>query len=123
MKKSIFKTSLLALVVIFVLSVVVINFNKEAIAERNPRVTYEGILSMLNQCTLYTQPNAGINETCDSICQNKSGGRTCVQAYAFLNNVTLPYQCNFGGGMGGNKTLICNCCNVPAPNFSFSAVK
>lgn len=71
--------------------------------------TYQGVLNMLNKCTItVARNNSAIS--CDNICQQQS--KTCIQAYSFdeISEVTLPYQCNWMAGSVTN-TMICNCCS------------
>lgn len=70
--------------------------------------TYQGILNMLNQCTITVARNNS-DASCDNVCQQQS--KTCIQAYSFdeISEVTLPSQCNWIAGTVTN-TMICNCC-------------
>lgn len=74
-------------------------------------VTYQGILNMLNKCTISYSRNNSTN-TCNNVCQSQ--GKTCVQAYSFdeVAEVTFPYECLWMAGTNTNA-LICNCCSLP----------
>ena len=68
---------------------------------------YQGVLNMLNKCTLTYIGNYS-NVSCNNICQQQA--KTCVQAFAFdtVSKVTIPYECRW---MAGTQSLFCNCCS------------
>ncbi len=73
-------------------------------------VTYQGVLDMLNKCTLYVKREAGPGDNCNNICSGMN--KTCIQSFSFDENseVTLPYECSWGGSTNGSITLNCYCC-------------
>ncbi len=81
------------------------------------RVTYQGVLDMLNKCNvmtyLYGENSTNTTMTCNAVC--KQIGQVCVAAYQYQNDMgikrALPTQCNWNSG---TKHLMCTCCSAPS---------
>jgi hypothetical protein len=76
------------------------------------RVTYQGVLNMLNNCKLTVMWDA--NSTCNSECAAQQIG-TCTESYVtnYITHSTFRYECGWLLGPGSDKSLTCNCCKVP----------
>jgi hypothetical protein len=75
------------------------------------RVTYQGVLEMLNSCQLSVTWDW--NETGNSECASNVPNSTCIATYVvgYANGgTTLRYECDWQLGQGGNKSLTAVCC-------------
>ncbi|MEM4152776.1 MAG: hypothetical protein QXK80_01510 [Candidatus Pacearchaeota archaeon] len=84
-----------------------------AIAGTQLPITYQGVLNMLNKCTIVHIMNNFTNISCNNVCQQQA--KTCVQAFTFdpVSEITIPYECSW---MKGTNRLYCNCCSAPILN-------